>query len=401
VHSVRFFVGCLRLLSAPDLTQNTVWRILLDMAKTATGAKTVARIKGVYERIPSSGIWWIRYADHRNKEHREKVGRRSDAITLYNKRKTEALQRKKLPESFRAKGITFAGLCKDALEHSAAVNTSESTYELKLKVDVLKIAFGHMKAEDIIKQDIVRWLDTEAGRRRWKPATRNRWQAALSFIFRVGIDNEKISSNPAARIKRKIEDNGRVRFLTAKEEKELKGAITDPHQLAALDISLHTGMRQSEQLGLKWSQVDLERRQLTLTRTKNGRTRHIPLNAVAVGAFESLRPKGQSKGSPVFPNASGEAVQSTRGWFEDAVKRAKLTDYQWHCNRHTFASRLVMAGVDLRTVGELMGHQTFQMTMRYAHLAPEHKVSAVDKLLQVPEQVQAKFKHSKPNKSPA
>lgn len=224
-------------------------------------------MKSEADYVRGPGIWWIRYADHRNKEHREKVGRRSDAITLYNKRKTETLQRQKLPESFRAKGITFAGLCKDALEHSAAVNTPDSTYELKLKVDVLNLTFGYMRAEDIIKQDIVKWLDTEAGKRRWKPATRNRWQAALSFIFRVGMDNEKIASNPAARIKRKIEDNGRVRFLTAEEEKELKAAITDPHQLAALDISLHTGMRQSEQLGLKWSQVDLERRQLTLTST--------------------------------------------------------------------------------------------------------------------------------------
>ncbi|MGC1462655.1 MAG: tyrosine-type recombinase/integrase [Terracidiphilus sp.] len=83
-------------------------------------------------------------------------------------------------------------------------------------------------------------------------------------------------------------------------------------------------------------------------------------------------------------------MKSAWGWFEDAVKRAKPTDYQRHyCNRHTFASRLVMAGVDLRKVGELMGHQTFQMKMMSAHLAPDHRVSAVDKQLRAPEQVQA------------
>lgn len=58
-----------------------------------------------------------------------------------------------------------------------------------------------------------------------------------------------------------------------------------------------------------------------------------------------------------------------------------LTDYMWHCNRHTFASRLVMAGVDLRTVGELLGRQTAQMTLRYAHLAPSHTANAVDRLV--------------------
>ena len=87
-----------------------------------------------------------------------------------------------------------------------------------------------------------------------------------------------------------------------------------------------------------------------------------------------------SKTAPVFPGRAGEAVQGTRGWFKDAVIRAGLLDYSWHCNRHTFASRLVMAGVDMRTVGELLGHRTAQMVMRYTHLAPSHTASAVDRL---------------------
>jgi site-specific recombinase XerD len=118
-----------------------------------------------------------------------------------------------------------------------------------------------------------------------------------------------------------------------------------------------------------------------LPKTKSGKPRHIPLNAVAVAAFESLKVKGQTKTSPVFPNSDGEAMSGPRGWFEEAVTRAKLTDYTWHCNRHTFISRLVMAGVDIRTVAELAGHATIQMTMRYAHLAPSHTASAVDRLV--------------------
>ncbi len=63
------------------------------------------------------------------------------------------------------------------------------------------------------------------------------------------------------------------------------------------------------------------------------------------------------------------------------LRRQALKDYTWHCNRHTFASRLVMAGVDLRTVAQLMGHSTIQMTMRYSHLAPEHTQTAVERLV--------------------
>ena len=87
---------------------------------------------------------------------------------------------------------------------------------------------------------------------------------------------------------------------------------------------------------------------------------------------------------PVFPSArSGESLQGSRGWFPNVLEEAKIEDYSWHCNRHTFASRLVMAGVDLRTVAELLGHRTLQMVMRYSHLAPEHQASAVDRLVKM------------------
>jgi site-specific recombinase XerD len=81
----------------------------------------------------------------------------------------------------------------------------------------------------------------------------------------------------------------------------------------------------------------------------------------------------------------GEPMISPRAWFElvmqEAVKKNKsLQDVTWHIFRHTYISRLVMAGVDLRTVQELAGHKDIKMTVRYAHLAPAHKLAAVDRL---------------------
>jgi integrase len=341
-------------------------------------------VKGLFEKTPGSGDWWIRYTDARGQYHREKVGRRSDALTLLEKRRTEALQRKKLPEKFHVKGITFADLAGDALEHSRAHNGDRSTKELELKLTAMVEAFGDQSAEDINKQDITRWLVDEAEKRNWRPATRNRWQAAFSLVFRVGVDNEKIERNPAARIKRKAENNGRVRFLTHDEEARLRAAIADSRTptvyLAALDIALHTGLRMSEQFSLTWSQVDLAHRMLHLPVTKNGKPHNVTLNAVALAAFETL--KKMTKGSSyVFPTKDGVNVKSTRMWFDAAVTRADIKDVTWHTLRHTFASRLVMAGVDLRTVGELMNHSSYQMTLRYAHLAPEHKASALDRLV--------------------
>jgi integrase len=341
-------------------------------------------VKGLFEKVVGSGVWWIRYTDAKGNYHREKAGRRSDAVKLLEKRRTETLQRKKLPEKFNVKGITFRELAADALEHSRAHNGERSTKELELKLPKMIEAFGDMLAENITKQDVTRWLVDEEKKREWRPATRNRWQAAFSLVFRVGLDNEKIERNPAARIKRKTENNGKVRFLSYDEEAILRQAIIDGSRhpflyLAALDIALHTGMRMSEQFSLTWNQVDLERRMIHLPNTKNGKPHNVTLNAVALAAFETLRK--MASGPYVFPTRDGVNVKTTRMWFDAAVDRAGLENVTWHTLRHTFASRLVMAGVDLRTVSQAMNHGTIQMTMRYSHLEPEHMTSALDRLV--------------------
>jgi integrase len=361
---------------------------MMQLQVTARKTKSPQRtattpIRGIYERKPGSGIWSIRWTDAQGNLHREKAGRRTDAQTLIAKRRTETLQSKKLPEKFRSK-VTFDSLCDDALEHSRATNDTKVTHDLELKIKKLRPIFGSSAATSISKQDIVRWLTERAEARGWAASTRNRWQAAFSLIFRVGIDNERIDRNPAAQIRRTTENNGRVRFLAAKEEATLRRVILKrcPDQMPTLDIALNTGMRAKEQHTLKWSQVDLERKILTLPKTKNGTVRHIPLNSVAAAAFAELRAKNR-RGEDVFPSKrrDGAALVSAKGWFKPALKDAGIKGFTWHCLRHTFASRLVMAGVDIRTVGELLGHKTLAMTMRYAHLAPAHNAAAVDKLV--------------------
>jgi integrase len=197
-------------------------------------------------------------------------------------------------------------------------------------------------------------------------------------------------------LRRKREDNGRVRFLNqlkpsktevdylkpcADEESRLRAVIAKeyPAHMPEFDIALHTGMRPSEQFGLTWDRVDLVRKLVTIPKSKNGNTRHIPLNSVALGAFQQLFGRSRGNGC-VFVSIHGGPLKGYKHWFEDAVVEAGVSDFTWYGMRHTFASRLVMAGVDLRTVAELMGHKTIQMTMRYAHLAPAHKSAAVERL---------------------
>jgi integrase len=345
----------------------------------------MATKRGIYERDRGSGIWWIHWTDQEGQRHREKAGSLSAANNLLKKRHTQVLERRKLPELARTKVVTFNQLCDDAMIYSASENSSKQTYELGTRIEQIKPVFGERPAYTIVKSEILSWLTEQAEVRDWKPATRNRWQATFSLIFRVGVDNEKIERNPAARIRRKQENNGRVRFLSYDEERDLLATIDRlfPQFKAHVILAIHTGMRMSEQYSLRCRQVDLERRQLHLSITKGKRPRVIRLNSVATEVLRSLIPANHRSNDPVFPSArnAGEGLQGSRGWFPTAVAEAGIEHATWHCTRHTFASRLVMAGVDLRTVAELLGHRTLQMVMRYAHLAPEHQVDAVERLV--------------------
>jgi site-specific recombinase XerD len=191
----------------------------------------------------------------------------------------------------------------------------------------------------------------------------------------------QIKYNPARLVNRRREDNARVRWLLSDEEKRLRAVIEAkwPEHLPEFEIALHTGMRRSEQYSLMWPDVDFPNRVITVRRTKNGEVRHIKLNQIALAAFGKLFARSNGVGY-VFTNSRFEHLLNSRHWFEPAIEEAGIADFTWHCLRHTFASRLTMAGVDLRTVQQLMGHKTIQMTCRYTHLAPEHQLAAVERL---------------------
>jgi integrase len=114
---------------------------------------------------------------------------------------------------------------------------------------------------------------------------------------------------------------------------------------------------------------------LTIPHSKKGAMRYVPLNQAAGKALETLREP--------YPAASelvcGGAKEPWR-WFGPVLKDARVANLGWHCLRHTFASRLVMPGVDIRTVQELLGHKTIAMTVTYSHLAPKHKLAAAERL---------------------
>jgi site-specific recombinase XerD len=349
--------------------------------------------RGIYEREPGSGIWWIRYADANSRLRREKVGNRSAATQLYQKRKTQVRQGEKLPENFRAKAVAFLEIGQNALAYSKA--HKRSYRDDKCRMAKVLEHFGVLIAEQVRPQDIEDWLD---GHEQWTTATKNRYLALIKLTYRLAERNGWVKVNPARLVRMRKENNQRVRYLNQHaplptnidylatchdEESRLAAVIRSKYgfHFPEFEIALHTGMRRSEQYSTDWSSVNVERKVLTIPRSKHGDTRHIPLNSVVLEAFRSLLPtEGTEK--LVFLNQDGNSsLQGNKHWFEDAVREAGVRDFTWHDLRHTFASRLVMAGEGLRMVQEVMGHKSISTTCRYAHLAPAQQLAAFEKLV--------------------
>ncbi len=286
--------------------------------------------------------------------------------------------------------VTFSELAEDARRVAKADHERGDVDSNR--IDRLIEEFGNRPGETPIA-DLREWFS----KLEWTPETFNRYLTVLWMVYRIGIENGKIESNPAKLLKRKKGGDGRVRLLNQfepeqteleylkhfqDEEGRLRAVIQNefPEHMPEFDIALNCGIRRKEQyVRIEWSCNDLKRRNLCIPPGKNHKSRNIPLNEAALNAFQELHRRTGGKG-PVFLAKDGDRLHSPRDWFEKAVRTAGLKDFTGHDCRYTFASRLVMAGVGLRIVAELLGHKHIQMTMRYAHLAPGHNRAAVEQL---------------------
>ncbi len=147
-------------------------------------------------------------------------------------------------------------------------------------------------------------------------------------------------------------------------------------------LSINTGCRRGELFDLTWSNVDLDRRILTVVgaAAKSKRTRHVPLNREATLVLQGWREQSDAAAGLVFVNDAGQRFDHVKSAWQRLLEDADISAFRWHDMRHHFASRLVMGCVDLNTVRELLGHSDYATTLRYAHLAPEHNVRAVEVL---------------------
>jgi integrase len=248
---------------------------------------------------------------------------------------------------------------------------------------------GDRRLDEITTADVERFRDSLVPRR--SRATANRYRDGLSGMFRRAIRLGLLDVNPVKGVPKFREGKGRVLYFTAEEEAAIRDAL--PIELRRhFAVSIHTGLRYSEQMGLRWRDVDLLADIITVPRSKNGDARQVPINSLVRSVAFDLGSRRQRPDDPeehVFALRPGDsskffpaALERAQAALRDAGKDAsRLEGAVWHTCRHTFASRLVMAGVDLRTVQELGGWRPFAMVQRYSHLAPAHLRAAVERLV--------------------
>lgn len=212
-------------------------------------------------------------------------------------------------------------------------------------------------------------------------ATINRYCSLLSKMFNLLIADGKIIKNPCHFSSKLRENNFKIRFLTIEEQEKMFKLLDNKdfiHLKPIIICALYTGMRKSEILNLKWSQIDFENSYIDILKSKSGKERKIPL---AVKLKSELLNMGKNGEDFVFINPeTKKPYLDIKKSFASLLKKANITNFRFHDLRHTVATRLVESGVDLLIVQELLGHANIQTTMRYAHPVPERKLKAINKL---------------------
>jgi integrase len=298
----------------------------------------------------------------------------SDALKIERALMFKTMQEQGGLKERELKNISFNKLKQLYLEY--AKNNNRSYKNIEYYVKFLENYFGtsvvmqKIKPKDI--EDFKKFL-LDKGK---KHSTVNRYLEILSKMFNIGISNKLLKENPVSQVKKLLEDNHKIRFLTVDEEKRLFEHL--PAYLKPIVIcALQTGMRRGEIFNLKWSNIDFDYGFIELLETKSGKSRKIPISDTLRTVLNGL----DKTSDYVFinPETGKHYVDIKKAW-TSALKAADIEDFRFHDLRHTVATRLVEKGIDLLVVKDILGHAKIETTMRYSHPVPKRKLEAISVL---------------------
>lgn len=323
-------------------------------------------------------------------EIKENIKKGSGFFSLKEKAEQAAaikLQEQAAADAEKAKNITFCELWENIYLPSYLNNKIKKTQQNEKIVyeKYIKPILGDSRLNDITPARIEKIKDAMKNK---APATVNHALAVIRQMFnaakKAGIYT---NDNPASQVKQLKKDNRRIRFLTKEEAQTLFAELSKCKTSNLYDMSLlglHCGLRANEIFSLQRIDLDFNNKKIAIRDPKGCFNRFANMTAAV---FEMLKRRTQSKlpQDYVFVSAKGEKIKEVSNQFQRIVDSIGLnkgiTDTRnkvvFHTLRHTFASWLAMAGVDIYTIKELMGHSDIKMTQRYMHLAPNKFTSAV------------------------
>lgn len=278
----------------------------------------------------------------------------------------------------------------------------------------IKSTFDFLLERDlssICAWDLEKWRNTSI-KERMSATTCNYYINILKGAMSRAVEWGLIDAHELGKVKALKVSNQVVRFLSDEEERSLRTSLKkrDSKQKQEREngnvfrlkrgyealpsladktysdylepmvlIAMNTGMRRGELFSLQWPSVNLNQKFLTVEagNAKSGEGRHIPLNKEAYDVLINWKQQNANT-KYVFEGKKGKPLTDIKKAWSNLLKIADITNFRFHDLRHHFASKLVMKGVDLNTIRELLGHSNLDMTLRYAHLAPEHKSAAVN-----------------------
>lgn len=356
--------------------------------KPAIAARPPKKLpRGVYEKVPGSGDYWIRYTDPEGKLRRQRIGPSlSAASELVEQRRTEVRIGKFDPSTVGRK----------AKAKAMTVRMMFETY-LPLRVDVRNKGedqryaaywsklFGTRELAAVTPLELERWRAERI--KQVKPATANRALEYLRAYYYLAQRDGRCTENPAAKVGLLRENNERHRYLEAAEEQQLETKML-PEDFDKLVFAIYTGVRRGEQFKLRWADVDIPRKRFKLPETKAGTHRFVLISDKTMGVLRRQMDRS-GQGVWVFPSPTRPDRPMNGDWFvkrvyKPALRAAGISGITWHDLRHTFASRLAEKGHSLHTIGTLLGNVTPSMAKRYANLSGGHLAEAVNSISTLP-----------------
>ena len=342
----------------------------------------------VLEARNSGGkTYYLRYQDQHGRQRQHKIAAYGD-ITFDKARKEAQRLRSQVvlggdPAASRKEKRaipTYAELAQQHLDYAKSYQKSPANTERIIRLHLLP-RWGKLRLDEITQPAVAKWL-AEKQEEGLAPATVEKVRVTLNRSFELAIrwNMAGVIKNPVKGIPRRPINNARNRYLNAAEAKRLLTACEsslNPQLKFIVPLLLYTGARVSELLHAEWRHINLDKRQWLIPTSKTGHARHVPLSQAAINILAAVP---RFTACPyVVPNPETKKPFLTikHSW-QTARKEAVLPDLRIHDRRHSAASFMVNAGIDLFAVGRVLGHADHKSTMRYSHLATDTLLAAVE-----------------------